>query len=153
MSPQTKLALRRFTLRWLRYFLDWCDERLHAAEVRLREDLSNWQSHRGLVNAKQFAPEGTPLHPCWQRVAKEPPAAAPRSGVGNPACPVREKVSTNAAASHSRIAGPASPGHASPTAPERYVHGVIAVTAAAPSARRKRRGISARAFDLRFSTR
>jgi hypothetical protein len=40
MSPTTKLALRRFALRWLRKLVDVADDRLHAAEVQLRNDLS-----------------------------------------------------------------------------------------------------------------
>jgi len=40
MSPQTKLALRRFALRWLRKLVDVADDRLHAAEVTLRNNLS-----------------------------------------------------------------------------------------------------------------
>jgi hypothetical protein len=40
MSPATKLALRRFALRWLRKIIDVADDRLHAAEVSLRNDLS-----------------------------------------------------------------------------------------------------------------
>lgn len=40
MKVQTKLALRRFALRWLRKLVDVADDRLHAAEVRLRGELS-----------------------------------------------------------------------------------------------------------------
>jgi len=35
-----KLAIRRFTLRWLRKLVDVVEERIHAAEVTLRNDLS-----------------------------------------------------------------------------------------------------------------
>jgi len=42
MSPQTKLAMRRVAIRWARKLLDFLyeslDGRLHAQEVRLRED-------------------------------------------------------------------------------------------------------------------
>lgn len=45
MSAQTKqrikLALRRFALRWLRKLVDMADDRLHGAEVKLRNDLSD----------------------------------------------------------------------------------------------------------------
>ena len=37
MTAQTKIALRRFALRWLRKLVDLADDRLHAAEVRFRE--------------------------------------------------------------------------------------------------------------------
>jgi len=40
MKIETKLALRRFALRWLRKLVDVADDRLHAAEVKMREDLS-----------------------------------------------------------------------------------------------------------------
>jgi hypothetical protein len=40
MKAETKLALRRFALRWLRKLVDVADDRLHAAEVTLRNDLS-----------------------------------------------------------------------------------------------------------------
>ena len=41
MKPETKLALRRFAIRWLRKLVDVADDRLHTAEVKLREDISN----------------------------------------------------------------------------------------------------------------
>lgn len=40
MNATTKLALRRFALRWLRKLLDLADDWLHNAEVELRNDLS-----------------------------------------------------------------------------------------------------------------
>jgi hypothetical protein len=40
MSPQRKLALRRFALRWLRKLFDWLEDRLHTEEIKLRNDLS-----------------------------------------------------------------------------------------------------------------
>jgi hypothetical protein len=44
MNPATKLALRRFALRWLRKLVDVADDRLHAAEVTLRNDLAGTQA-------------------------------------------------------------------------------------------------------------
>lgn len=41
MKDKLKLWLRRWTLRTLRKLLDLADDRLHAAEVKLREELSN----------------------------------------------------------------------------------------------------------------
>jgi hypothetical protein len=41
MTPATKLALRRFALRWLRKLVDVADDRLHAAEVTLREKIAH----------------------------------------------------------------------------------------------------------------
>jgi hypothetical protein len=40
MNAQVKLFLRRFTLRWLRKLVDVLDDRLHAAEVKLREEIA-----------------------------------------------------------------------------------------------------------------
>ncbi len=44
MNAATKLALRRFALRWLRKLVDVADDRLHAAEVTLRNDLAEMQA-------------------------------------------------------------------------------------------------------------
>lgn len=41
MKEQIKLALRRFALRWLRKLVDVADDRLHTAEIALRNDLSD----------------------------------------------------------------------------------------------------------------
>ena len=41
MKDKLKLWLRRWTLRTLRKLMDLADDRLHTAEVKLREDLSN----------------------------------------------------------------------------------------------------------------
>ena len=40
MKPATKIAIRRITLRWLRKLVDLADDRLHTAEVTLREEIS-----------------------------------------------------------------------------------------------------------------
>jgi hypothetical protein len=42
-----KLALRRFTLRWLRKLVDVADDRLHAAEVKLRGEVAAKNSSDG----------------------------------------------------------------------------------------------------------
>jgi hypothetical protein len=39
-KQRIKLALRRFTLRWLRKLVDVADDRLHAAEVKLRKEIA-----------------------------------------------------------------------------------------------------------------
>lgn len=38
MKPETKRAMKRFAIRWLRKLVDFADEHLHAAEVRLRKE-------------------------------------------------------------------------------------------------------------------
>ena len=40
MKPETKLALRRWSLRKLRLLFDWLEEQLHAAELRMREEVA-----------------------------------------------------------------------------------------------------------------
>jgi hypothetical protein len=40
MKPETKIAIWRWTIRKLRLLFDLLDDRLHAAEVRLRDELS-----------------------------------------------------------------------------------------------------------------
>lgn len=44
VKPETKLAIRRWTIRKLRLWFDafheWADARIHAAEVQLRDELS-----------------------------------------------------------------------------------------------------------------
>lgn len=40
MNRTIKIWLRRLALRWMRKLVDVADDRLHAAEVRLREELS-----------------------------------------------------------------------------------------------------------------
>lgn len=49
MSPATKLAIRRFTLRWLRKLIDVADDRLHAAEVSFRKEQENRNSLPGSI--------------------------------------------------------------------------------------------------------
>lgn len=39
-SSALRLAARRQIVRWLRKLFDWLEERLHAAEVKLRNDLA-----------------------------------------------------------------------------------------------------------------
>jgi len=40
---------RRLALRWLRKLFDWLEDRLHAAEVKLRNDLSGREQVPGLA--------------------------------------------------------------------------------------------------------
>lgn len=69
MNPAMKLALRRFTLRWLRKLVDVADERLHAAEVTLRNELSR-------MRVPQEASQYDPASVCGVR----PTLAAPSEG-------------------------------------------------------------------------
>ena len=110
MKPETKLAIRRWAIRKLRLWFDafheWADARIHAAEVRLRGELSAHNSPAAYSLA-------LPARAKAERGAEIPAAAgetfeqweARRSGVA----PVSKKSS-------------------------------------------RRRGIPARAFDLRFSS-
>ena len=38
MTAETKIRIRRLALRWLRKLMDLADDRLHAAEVRFRDE-------------------------------------------------------------------------------------------------------------------
>ena len=127
MKYETKLALRRWIIRKLRLAFDALEERLHEAEVTLREELSTARSCRELVNAaRRPAPavEGTQTHPEPSRVAKAQSAFAPRSGVGKPARAVETFSAWEA-----RRAG-------------------VARVARTP---RRRRGVSSLEFDGRFA--
>src|SRR5271154_3564878 len=59
MSPATKLALRRFALRWLRKLVDVADDRLHTAEVSFRNEISAKSSSdgQGFVTIVEWKPE------------------------------------------------------------------------------------------------
>jgi hypothetical protein len=52
MSLATKLALRRFILRWLRKLVDVADDRLHAREVALRQEISSREEARLLAASR-----------------------------------------------------------------------------------------------------
>lgn len=105
MTPETKIAIRRWTIRQLRFLLDFLDDRLHAAEVRLRDEIAN----------------------------TNPPAAfdAPR--------PERAKVA--------RMKG------ATAAAGETFAEWELRRTGvrSLPRQSSRRRGLPARAFDLRFA--
>ena len=68
MKPETKLALRRWTIRQLRKLLDFLDDRLHAAEVSLREELScepeahKKREHHLATDHRLAVSSGTPGH-------------------------------------------------------------------------------------------
>ena len=48
MKPETKLAVRWWTIRKRRLLFDFLDDRLHAAEVRLRDELAGQRAgHAG----------------------------------------------------------------------------------------------------------
>ena len=52
MSPQTKLTIRRFTLRWLRKLVDVADDRLHSTELALREEIASVGAARSAADGK-----------------------------------------------------------------------------------------------------
>jgi hypothetical protein len=64
MSPETKLAMRRWTIRQLRKLWDFLDEQLHAAEVKLRNDLSDRHqvSELAASSAEKTDPSQDMLH-------------------------------------------------------------------------------------------
>jgi hypothetical protein len=107
MKPETKLAIRRWTIRKLRLLFDFLDDRLHAAEVRMRDELS-----------VQHSPAA---------IAVAPPARAKAAR---------------------RVEQPA-------TAGEGFEQWEARRSGVAPISKKsaRRRGIPARAFDLKFSMR
>jgi hypothetical protein len=115
MKAQTKLALRRFGLRCVRKLLDFLDDRLHAAEVRFREQLELERAN------------GLPVH---LPVEPSGPARTERSAV-----PSFDPFPQDELLRH-RVRGRLSLNRQ----PQR-------------AAKTSRRGISAAAFDLRFSQR
>lgn len=127
MKYQTKLALRRWIIRKLRLAFDALEERLHEAEVTLREELLTARSCRELVNAaRRPAPalEGTAAGPDRRTVAKAESPDPPRSRLGKPARAVETFSAWEA-----RRAG-------------------VARVARTP---RRRRGVSSLEFDGRFA--
>jgi hypothetical protein len=105
MKPETKLAIRRWTIRKLRLLFDFLDDRLHSAEVRLRDECA----------------EKSSLAECGAATS-----ARVKTSQADPPHPARESFLQW----------------------EARKSGVAAVSK--KSARR--RGMPARAFDLRFST-
>jgi hypothetical protein len=101
-----KLALRRFAILLLRKLVDASDYRLHAAEVKLRKDLSNGQSCQELVNAEHVATvrSGRYANAPGAAARSESADLAPRSRLGNPACPVRETIQKAASPSAVKMA-------------------------------------------------
>jgi hypothetical protein len=107
MKSETKLAIRRWAIRKLRLLFDFLDDRLHAVEVRMRDELS-----------VQHSPAA---------IAVAPPARAKTAR---------------------QVEQPA-------TAGETFEQWEMRRSGVSPVSKKsaRRRGMPARAFDLRFSTR
>ena len=127
MTPETKrrirlvadrwaLATRRLALRTLRYLFDAIEERLHAAEVRLREEIAG---RKGTLVFRQSAPR-----------------AASLSFAARGSETLTKWKERRCSAEHARF--------------QRLVAGL---DSPAPLQRLRKRGVPARAFDLRFSSR
>jgi len=58
MKTKTKLNIRRFALRWLRKLFDVLEDRLHAEEVKLRNDLSGREASTSGVAASTQGKRG-----------------------------------------------------------------------------------------------
>jgi hypothetical protein len=129
-KQQIKLALRRFSLRWLRKAFDAIEDRLHAAEVRLREDLSQVSAERGGRTTSPLDSQG------GQPTLCEPIQSNPRYAA------VADSVASHNGCRVGR-------------SPETFLEwearrsGVAPVSKKAARARRQRP--SAGAFDLRFA--
>jgi len=129
MKPQRKLALRRWTMRKLRKLLDFLDDRLHAEEMRLREDLCGTAP----VSAKETFPSKAGSTPATR---SNSPAAV---HAAQPAC----AKASRSQGSTATVAGESF------SQWEMRRSGVTSL----PRKSSRRRGLTARAFDLRFSTR
>jgi hypothetical protein len=105
MKSVTKLAIRRWAIRKLRLLFDFLDDRLHAAELRMRDELSVQHSPAAAFHGLPARAKALPRTSCAAGETFEQWEMR-RSGVS----PVSKKSA-------------------------------------------RRRGMPARAFDLRFSTR
>ena len=125
MKPETKLTIRRWSIRQLRKLLDFLDDRLHAAEVRLREDIAGT-----LVRHEEHHSS---------RVGSTPTPRSSSPAVAFHAPPARAKASCGTSC----------------TAGESFQQWEARRSGVAPVRKKsaRRRGMPARAFDLRFSTR
>lgn len=70
-----KIWIRRLALRWLRNIVDVADDRLHTAEVLLREDIANFSGASERGDTHRLAP------------GKVAAAAATHGAVSNPRNP------------------------------------------------------------------
>jgi hypothetical protein len=120
MKPETKLKLRKWALMGLRSIVWSVDEWLHAQELRLREDLEQLGSARGVVTSL-------------------PPKPRPQFGSGDGAASVKR-------AGELRTPAPTNFGEWVERSSRRG-------TAIVSVKHHRRRGMPARAFDLRFSQR
>lgn len=116
MKPETKLKLRKWALMAMRSVVWTVDEWLHTQELRLREDLEQLGSARGVVTSL-------------------PPKPRPQFGSGDGAASVKRAGELRA------------PAPASYSEWEARKSGIAVISK--KSARR--RGMPARAFDLKFS--
>jgi len=121
MKAETKLALRRWALRQARYLFDAIEERLHAAEVRLREELAKARGARAMGSIPEL--------PC----NSQRPASLASQG-----CPSPNRITDH----ESRVTESFAQWEARRSG-----------FASLPQKPARRRGMPARAFDLRFSTR
>lgn len=132
MTPETKLAIRRWSIRKLRLLFDWLDDRLHNAEVRLREDISG--------SARVSLPDSKP--------AKDGSNPSARSNIAGILGGHRQ-AAPRVAPPEREIHPQAARGSETFAQWEARCSGVTSL----PRKSARRRGLPARAFDLRFSTR
>jgi hypothetical protein len=118
MKPETKLKLRKWALMTLKAIVWSVDEWLHAQELRLRKDLEQLGSARGVVTSL-------------------PPKPRPQFGSGDGAASVKR-------AGELRAPAPIKFDEWLQEAQERGIE--------ARPKNQRRRGMPARAFDLRFSS-
>ena len=124
MKPETKLKLRKWALMALRSIVWTVDEWLHAQELRLREDLEQLGSARGVVTSL-------------------PPKPRPQFGSGDGAASVKRAGELRAPAPKIIPLGFEEW--------EARRSGFLQVHDGCKTRGKSRRGMPARAFDLKFS--
>jgi len=128
VKPETKLAVRRWVIRKLRLFFDFLDDRLHAEEVRLRDELS------------------LPVHVEPSRPSRTERPAVPGVGSIEEDELLRDRV-------RGRLSSGDEPLRAAQG--ETFTQWEARRSGIAPVSKKsaRRRGMPARAFDLRFASR
>lgn len=131
MKAAIKLALRRFTLRWLRKLVDVADDRLHAAEVSFRKQQSS-SDGQGFVTIVEWKPE----HRGVSETVGEPFRSAPDKASN---CP----TATDETAQETPIRGESFQQW------EARRSGIAPISKKA--ARHRRERLTASAFDLKYA--
>lgn len=139
VKQRIKLALRRLALRWMRKLVDVADDRLHAAEVRLREEL---QALRAVSAPHDTTEPLTRPESLVRQGQRAKPQELPASAVATRRIPEQERQMPAVAVGD-------RPAFAQTFSQwEARRSGVEPIT---KKASRRRRGLTAAAFDRKFA--